>query len=61
LSGYTWPLQRGMHSVKTLVWTDTAAGMHASTGRELVQCGSFCVQDSEPFPQSSLADSEPEK
>jgi penicillin-binding protein 1C len=27
---YPWPLQRGTHSVKALVWTDTAAGAHAT-------------------------------
>jgi hypothetical protein len=27
---YPWPLQRGTHSVKALVWTDTADGAHAT-------------------------------
>jgi penicillin-binding protein 1C len=27
---YPWPLQRGTHSVKALVWTDTATGAHAT-------------------------------
>ncbi|HWJ35338.1 MAG TPA: transglycosylase domain-containing protein [Steroidobacteraceae bacterium] len=27
---YPWPLQRGTHSVKALVWTDTASGAHAT-------------------------------
>jgi penicillin-binding protein 1C len=27
---YPWPLQRGTHSVKALVWTDAAPGAHAT-------------------------------
>jgi penicillin-binding protein 1C len=27
---YPWPLQRGTHSVKAVVWTDTARGAHAT-------------------------------
>jgi penicillin-binding protein 1C len=27
---YPWPLQRGKHSVKALVWTDAAAGAQAT-------------------------------
>jgi hypothetical protein len=27
---YPWPLQHGTHSVNALVWTDTAAGAHAT-------------------------------
>jgi penicillin-binding protein 1C len=29
-SHYPWPLQRGTHSVKAVVWTDTASGAHAT-------------------------------
>jgi penicillin-binding protein 1C len=27
---YPWPLQRGVHSVKALIWTETAAGAQAT-------------------------------
>jgi penicillin-binding protein 1C len=29
-SHYPWPLQRGAHSVKVLVWTDTDPGAEAT-------------------------------